>query len=88
MLVEQRGQRPPEDWPDSTTNITGSCRSMSHKVIATAFIPNAISIVFSRPIRSDIHPNIGRVTPFATRSIASARGSAARPKTVTSDMPD
>ena len=33
----------------------------------------AMNMVFSRPIRSEIHPNNGRVTPLSTRSIDSAR---------------
>ncbi len=40
----------------------------------------ATNIVFSRPIWSETQPNSGRETPFMTRSIMSANGSAAMAK--------
>ena len=49
--------------------------------MAHASSVKARAIVFSRPIVSDTHPKIGRVSPLAMRSIDSARGTAAVPNT-------
>ena len=45
----------------------------------------AMNIVFSRPMLSETQPKNGRVTPFSTRSIASAKVSAGsvRPRILT-----
>ena len=47
----------------------------------------AISIVFSRPMRSEIQPKNGRVAPFVMRSSDSASGSTGSPNTSTPAMP-
>ena len=39
-----------------------------------------MAIVFSRPMRSEIQPKNGRVSPLVMRSIVSASGNAAKPK--------
>jgi hypothetical protein len=49
--------------------------------------PNASSMVFSRPIRSETQPKNGRVRPLVNRSKVRASGSAAIPYTVTEVMP-
>ena len=46
-----------------------------------------MAIVFSRPMRSDTQPKNGRVRPLVMRSMVSASGSAARPKTITLATP-
>ena len=49
--------------------------------IAAASSVKAKAIVFSRPITSEIQPKKGRVRPLQIRSMDSARGTAADPKT-------
>ena len=51
----------------------------------TASMPKAMNMVFSRPILSDTQPKNGRVRPFNTRSIESAKVSAGkvRPRMLT-----
>ena len=48
---------------------------------AAAASANANVMVSSRPMRSDTQPKKGRVRPLQTRSIESASGTAAAPKT-------
>ena len=67
--------------------MTGSERVITHANIATASKPKAIVMVYSRPIRSDTQPNIGRVKPLVTRSIVKAKGKAAIPKTMADVTP-
>ncbi len=43
-------------------------------------IANAMNMVFSRPIRSEMKPKSGREMPFMIRSSISAKGSAAMAK--------
>ncbi len=59
----------------------------SHRVIATPSSVNAITIVFSRPIRSDSQPKNGRVRPFVIRSSDSASGSSGSPNTMAFAIP-
>ena len=84
---EKISPQPKNTIPDKITNMTGSERVMTQANIAIASRPNAIVIVYSRPILSDTQPNNGRVKPFVTRSMVNANGSAAIPNTMAPVMP-
>ena len=84
---EKISPQPRNTTPDSSTKSVGSPRRASHKVIAAASRAKAMNIVGSRPMRSEIYPNSGRVRPFVKRSRVSANGNAARPNTTVFVMP-
>ncbi len=62
-------------------------RHASQSIIATPSSAKAINMVCSRPKRSEINPNSGRVKPLVKRSIVNASGSAAMPNTTAWLMP-
>ncbi len=63
------------------TNATGLSPNALNSQMPKASRPNAINIVFSRPILSDTQPKNGRVSPFRMRSIdrAKVRAGSVRP---------
>lgn len=79
--------QPKNTTPESRTNSSGSSRHASQSIIATPSSAKAINMVCSRPKRSEINPNSGRVKPLVKRSIVNASGSAAMPNTTAWLMP-
>ena len=84
---EKISPQPKSTTPDIRTKAAGFDRVNSHSVIAAPSSANAITIVFSRPIRSDSQPKNGRVRPLVIRSSDSASGSSGSPNTMRFAMP-
>src|ERR1051326_1287726 len=84
---ENISPQPKNTTPDINANSSALSRTPNISSTATASSENAISMVFSRPIRSDTKPKKGRVRPLVIRSNVRANGSAAMPKIVTSAIP-
>src|SRR5580698_2368266 len=84
---EKISPQPKNTTPDISANSNASPRVLNISSTAAASSENAISMVFSRPIRSDTQPKNGRVNPLVIRSSVNANGSAAMPKIVRSAIP-